>query len=272
MPRFPGGEGAWKYTAVTPFPVDQLTVPPSNESGFLKSYLEDGRSVSLNLFFIVPILVLYEIGIQLSESGLRNAAEVILKDCQALMGEGMLRFFHWFLMALVLLCCLRVLYRERPIFSYFFVMVMESLIFAFMLGPILSMLIGGIFLDFPLTSGGDDSLSVRMLLSLGAGVYEELLFRLVLLGGLFYIFIRVFNAPRGFSAGLAVALSSVLFAAYHHIGPLGQEMTPYLFFFRLGAGIILGLVFMVRGLGVAVYLHLFYDVLRDIELALHGDG
>jgi hypothetical protein len=32
------------------------------------------------------------------------------------------------------------------------------------------------------------------------------------------------------------------------------------------------MVFILRGFGVAVYLHVFYDVIRDMEVMLDGEG
>jgi membrane protease YdiL (CAAX protease family) len=240
---------------------------PTRET-FLDSYLNEGRSVSLNLLFTLPLLLLYEIGIQRSGSDLRNAAEVILKDLRLLMGDDAVRWFHWFLFALVVVFCLRAFSKGKPVFLYFGLMIIESVLLAFVLGPLLAMFIGTVLLDFPLTGGQEPDLSVRILLSVGAGVYEELLFRFFILGGLFMVFLRVFQAPPAFGAALAVVISAFLFAAYHHLGPYGQELTPYPFLFRIGAGLVLGAVFITRGLGVAVYLHVFYDVLRDIELTL----
>ena len=55
---------------------------------------------------------------------------------------------------------------------------------------------------------------------LGAGIYEELLFRLILLSLVAWAF-RHAGTPR-VSMILAVLLSSLLFAAAHHIGPHGE--------------------------------------------------
>ena len=87
---------------------------------FLDSYLVEGRSVSLNLFFTIPLLILYEIGIQSTGSDLRNAAEVILKDLRWLMGPAGVRWFHWFLIALLVAFFLRAFSRISfvPSFSH----------------------------------------------------------------------------------------------------------------------------------------------------------
>lgn len=240
----------------------------SQSPSFFAAYLNEGRSVSLNLYYIVPLLVLYELGIQLTGSDLRNAAEVIIKDLGLLIGASGTRYFHLFLMGVILLCCFRILSKEQPVHRYFPLMVSESLAFALVLGPFLSCLVGAVFLEYPLTTGEETGFSVQILLSIGAGVYEELLFRLLILGGSFLIFCKVFKAPYLFGALLSLMISSLTFAAYHHLGVNGLPISNYLFFFRFGAGLILGYVFMTRGLGVAVYLHVFYDIFRDIELYL----
>ncbi len=239
---------------------------------FIDAYLNDGRSVSLNLVFTIPLLILYEIGIQLTGSDFRNAAEIILKNFEFLMGSMAARWFHWFLFALMAALLVRAMTRDRPVFRYYVAMLIESLLLALILGPLLSLVVGNVFLEYPLTAGGETTLSVRMLLSIGAGVYEEFLFRFFILGGLYLVFTHAFKTPHVYGAILAVLISAFLFTVYHHFGPFGQPLTTYIFLFRFGAGLLLGLVFVARGFGVAVYLHVFYDIIRDIELAWDGTG
>ncbi len=226
------------------------------------------HSVSLNLFLILPLLIIYEIGIRLSGLDLRNAAEVILKDFYWLMGGEYARYFHWILALIIVVCFVRNASADRPFVTIFFTILLESLVLALLLGPLLSCLVGGLLLQYPITSAS--ALSSSMLLSVGAGVYEEIVFRFLLLGGLFSVCRHLFQVPFGLSALIALAVSSVLFSLYHHIGPFAQEITAPVFVFRLVAGVALGLVFIFRGFGVAVYLHAFYDILRDIETALRG--
>jgi membrane protease YdiL (CAAX protease family) len=237
---------------------------------FINDYLSEGRSLSLNFFFILPLLLLYEVGILLTGSDLRNSAEVILKDLRLLMGPFWTRWFHWFLIAFVVVVFIRAFSKEKPLFRYYILMILESLLIALLLGPILAVFVGSVLLDFPITGAEPSALSVRFLLSVGAGVYEELLFRFFILGGLFYLFVRVFRAPFSYAAALAVLISALFFSLYHHLGPYGQPMDAYPVLFRFGAGIILGAVFVMRGLGVAVYLHVFYDLLRDLEVMVRN--
>ena len=72
----------------------------------------------------------------------------------------------------------------------------------------------------------------------------------------------------GRAIAVAVVVSSLVFALYHHIGPAGEPFTPDRFAFRAFAGTILGVLFVLRGLAVVVYMHVFYDVLCDLRVLL----
>lgn len=95
---------------------------------------------------------------------------------------------------------------------------------------------------------------------LGAGVYEEALFRLALIPAL-YGAARRFHAPEVLAGTLAVTGSSLLFSLAHHAGLPGETFTWYAFIFRWLAGVFFAWVFLIRGFGVAVGTHAAYDVL-----------
>ena len=101
----------------------------------------------------------------------------------------------------------------------------------------------------------------KLLLALGAGVYEELLFRLLLIGGSAWLLRKVFLWNRAWSLLVPLVISSLLFSAVHHIGPLGEPFNQYNFVFRAVCGMLLGTVFLTRGLGVAVWTHAIYNAL-----------
>jgi hypothetical protein len=95
---------------------------------------------------------------------------------------------------------------------------------------------------------------------LGAGVYEEALFRLALIpllfGGL-----RLLHTPTVLARSFAVTGSALLFSLAHHAGTPGEAFTWYAFIFRWLAGVFFAWVFVVRGFGVAVGTHTAYDIL-----------
>ena len=101
----------------------------------------------------------------------------------------------------------------------------------------------------------------NMGLAIGAGIFEELIFRGVLCAGLFAL-LRHAVGTDTITAGLvSVLLSAYLFSDYHHWGLTGEPYDARVFAFRFHAGILLGGVFLYRGLGIAAFAHGFYDVL-----------
>jgi hypothetical protein len=99
-----------------------------------------------------------------------------------------------------------------------------------------------------------------LMMSVGAGVWEEATFRLGLLTGLLVLGERVIGMRRSVAFLLALGVSSFLFSAVHHIPPYGDPLRLGVFTFRLLAGVCFGLLFKFRGFAVAVYTHALYDV------------
>jgi membrane protease YdiL (CAAX protease family) len=97
-------------------------------------------------------------------------------------------------------------------------------------------------------------------MSLGAGVYEETVFRLGLLGGLVFVLEKLVRIARWAALLGAFLLSSAVFSAMHHLPPYGDPLELGPFVYRLLAGIFFGLLFWRRGFAVAVYTHAFYDI------------
>ncbi len=116
---------------------------------------------------------------------------------------------------------------------------------------------------------------VGFVMSLGAGFYEELAFRVLIFGLgakiLVWFFARepygvVGNAPRHLTVrALLVALgwalvSAVLFSGVHYVGAFGDTFALQSFVFRLVLGLVLTLIFVTRGFAAAVWAHSLYDI------------
>jgi Type II CAAX prenyl endopeptidase Rce1-like len=103
--------------------------------------------------------------------------------------------------------------------------------------------------------------SLRSLVGyLGAGVYEETLFRLILVPILFGA-LRLLQAPQVLASTMAVTGSALLFALAHHAGTPAESFTWFAFIFRWMAGVFFAWVFVIRGFGIAVGTHTGYDIL-----------
>ncbi len=98
---------------------------------------------------------------------------------------------------------------------------------------------------------------------LGAGIYEELLFRLILLTAFAWAIRQVGAAPR-LGMFIAVVVSSLLFSAAHHIGANGEPFFWSPFIFRFLAGVFFSVVFIYRGFGIAAASHAAYDIIVGV--------
>ncbi|MBC8481677.1 MAG: CPBP family intramembrane metalloprotease [Planctomycetes bacterium] len=113
----------------------------------------------------------------------------------------------------------------------------------------------------------DSSLFASIITGIGAGIYEELVFRLILIC-LLMIFLQNFlRFDRSASIIMAILISAALFSAHHHIDFLTGQVNsndPFSvikFIFRTFAGIYFAILFSVRGFGVTAGTHAFYDIL-----------
>jgi membrane protease YdiL (CAAX protease family) len=141
-------------------------------------------------------------------------------------------------------------------------MLAESTVYAALFGVVVgwltAMLLGGPRL-LALQVGSLD-LPTQLVISVGAGIYEELLFRVVLVGALLWAFQRLFRMRRWAAAAWAVVLGAVIFSAFHYVGALGDRFTLQSFTFRAVAGVAFSALYVTRGLGITAWTHALYDL------------
>ena len=233
----------------------------------MRDYFRTTRKHSYSLLFVLPLLLLYEVGawgISGPTSGMRNGADVLLR---AALAAGGVRGTAAFAAVLVLVGAVLIALERRrervplraPLFAG---MLAESAVYAVIFGAVVGTatrwLRGGARLA---ADGGVDRLPVRdqVILSLGAGLYEELLFRVLLVGGLVGLFGAL--GMRKKNAGIAAAvLAALIFSAFHYIGPYAYPLELQSFVFRMVAGLAFSGLFLLRGFGIAAWTHALYDV------------
>jgi membrane protease YdiL (CAAX protease family) len=218
-------------------------------------------------------LIVYEFGVLvLGPQAVRNGADVWLRQLLELIGFG-----QYFLLPVMTVCILLGWHYTtrgpwRLSGGLFWGMLGECIVLALCLRLILQ-LQGALLSNLPLASAAvmlDVSDGFRRAIGfLGAGVYEELLFRLILLSSLAW-FGRRLGAERRPSTAVAVILSSVTFAVAHYLGPYGEPLAWsefsfwFSFLFRFLAGVFFSLLFVYRGFGIAAGTHAGYDLLVGI--------
>src|SRR6185312_9181668 len=139
----------------------------------------------------------------------------------------------------------------------------ESSIYALTMGSlIVFVMTRGLGISPRLAGGfvGQQGIGTRIVMSLGAGVYEEAVFRLGIMTGLVALLDGVFKLRRWIAVVIALLVSAALFSAMHHIPPYGDPLHLGIFLFRLLAGVCFGLLYWHRGFAVAVYTHALYDL------------
>jgi len=106
----------------------------------------------------------------------------------------------------------------------------------------------------------------NLVLYCGAGIYEELVFRAFLLWLLIAIFNRVFIKRKAAATIAAIILGSLIFSAFHYIGPSGDAFSFGGFAQRAIGGLYFSTLFVTRGFGVTAASHAIYDILVGLIL------
>jgi hypothetical protein len=235
------------------------------------SYWEATRRPFPSLLFVGPLVLGYELSVLLTTgvdpTSLRSGADAWMRRGLAAAGLS----DPWFLplLLVVILMGWQISKSHDWRFSPTILagMIAESLIWATALlglGRLIDL--GFSFLDqggMPLlatdTPGARPGLNA-WIGYVGAGIYEEALFRLIMVPT-FFATLRVLQMPQVLASSWAVTASALLFALAHHAGIPGEPFTWYVFIFRWMAGVFFAWVFVLRGFGIAVGTHTAYDIL-----------
>jgi hypothetical protein len=235
-----------------------------------RGYWQAARQPRYTLLFALPLLLLYEgLSFALTQSayaGLRNGADVLLKTLfVAFGGSRGVAVFSLLLLGIGAWLVRRDRRRhpgplDRGVFA---LMLAESAVYAMLLGGVVSALTSLLLAPMLSAAQGADPvrlpLAGQLVLSLGAGIYEELLFRVLLVSGLLALGLRL-GWPRSRAVAAAVVLGALVFSAFHYIGPMGDVFTVVSFTFRAIAGLVLSGLYVARGFGIAAWTHALYDV------------
>jgi Type II CAAX prenyl endopeptidase Rce1-like len=233
------------------------------------SYWQVSRAPRYSLLFALPLLLFYQVLAVLLTHGtrsVRNGADVILQSLfVTVAGSWGPLVFMVCLIGVGLWLVTRDLRKSSRLrVSVFCGMLAEAvllaLLFGFLVGGVTNGVLGGLqILAHP--AGGDLDRWTRLMLSLGAGIYEELLFRVLLVGALATA-ARALLGWRPVTAGVAATLlGAAIFSAFHYIGPYGDRLQLYSFTFRMVAGLFFSGLYLARGFGITAWTHALYDVL-----------
>ena len=112
-----------------------------------------------------------------------------------------------------------------------------------------------------MSAGANPDTNIFIALALGAGVYEEFIFRVVLVSGCLFFLRDLLKLNSLVSVILSVLFASFIFSVFHYLGDFGEVFEVKSFLVRFGAGIFLSALYALRGYGITAYTHTFYDLI-----------
>ena len=233
-----------------------------------KDYLEKSRSPWYSFIFAFPALVIYELGLfwmrNIEFKYIQNSADFLIEK---IINNSSFEVLHissiiFFVVLIAILAYQKKKFRSVQVnIKYLNFMIVESLIYA----SILFFIMGNIYL---MDVSSNDLLS-NIILSFGAGIYEELIFRVLLI----YLFAKLvkflFRLGNSSSELYAIFFSAILFSLFHFIQIESFNLYSLIgfvsdnkdaFALRFIAGIFLGILYLKRGFGITAITHSIYDI------------
>ncbi len=211
--------------------------------------------LTASLILIFPLYLAYAIGVVFS--GSINGVDLVSRQLWRLCGADRTNYLlvHAALAAVFVLW-VRHARRTRTLsLDVAAPVIAEAAVYALTMSTVIRL-----FMVHVLARGGVLALGPiahDVVASLGAGVHEELVFRLGLLCGLAWALQKAGLSPR-LAVALAVIASALVFSWAHHLA--GEPYVRTVFVYRALAGVVFALVFWYRSLAHAVYAHALYDV------------
>ncbi len=234
-------------------------------SNTVRQYFTNTHTLLYSFLLSLPLFLIYEGLILISQPNTENivriSVDVWMKSIFTNLGVNAVSFS---LLAMMLIGFF-IVYKERDRlkevrFVYFIILFFECLIYAIVFAFISNALVS-LLLNMAATEPVESLTYLQKLaLSLGAGLYEELFFRVILVSLLVLIFNKLFG-KKWAAVIAAVTLSALLFSAVHYMGDMGDLFTLNSFLYRFIFGLILNGLYVWRGFGVAAWTHAIYDVL-----------
>lgn len=226
------------------------------------NYWEQSRDLFNSMVLVAPLFVVYQIGV-LTTGGVQNGVDFVTRFLFEIFGGNLTLYLAFNVAVLVALAiALAVLRKKSQLHPRIWgPVLLESTFYALALSSVINLILRVLHVPPHLAAGlGEMSVFSRVVLSVGAGFYEELVFRLLLFSGLVWVGKNVLKLSNWASVVGAVILSSLMFSGIHYVGALGDAFTLNSFLYRFFAGVIFAILYRMRGFAVAVYTHAIYDI------------
>ena len=226
------------------------------------SYLKNTKSPLYGFIFTFPLFIIYEFCIIIISSEnlitMRNGADVLMRQVLSFFGlNGMYWLGLIFLMIYIVIFIIhKTKWNQINVkYSYLPIMILESLVWSILIFYFMSNI------DLLLMNPIGSIIIQRVALAIGAGIYEEFLFRVILILMISRILLFIFNWNLFTSNLIAMIISAGIFSSFHFIGEFGDVPEFNRFMIRFLAGIFLGIIYFTRGFGIVAWSHSLYDLI-----------
>lgn len=253
----------------------------SPEGPALAEYARASRTPLHVLAFLIPLILIYEVGLALHHEELAASGGVrawaMIAGAMETLGVSPSTVVGYSLPAAVIVVVLLLWHvfekrrwRLKPLvvplmFAEAVAWMVPLLLFAGVLTRMTeTAAVGAPATPEPLVPASLDALGhlswqARMVIAIGAGLYEELLFRMALLALLHAVLADLCRLRPGVTVAIALPVSAIAFMLYHDVWTSsGLAIAPALLY--LVGGLYLGGIYLLRGFGLAVGAHACYNV------------
>jgi hypothetical protein len=234
--------------------------------GTLGNHLSGRVDPLTSAILVFPLFMIYQLGILLSRglNGVDFVTASFVQLCERDLGNYLIMLSG----LLVGYAAILLLLRQRDSFDpkAFVPVLAESAFYALTMGSIILFVMHRFVELVPGLATGQLAAALAsglnfldiVVISAGAGLHEELIFRLLGIGGLSWLLAGAMGEKQAWV--MALLISSLTFSLAHHLGPSGEAFEFAAFCYRALAGVMFALIYQVRGFAVAVWTHAIYDV------------
>ena len=219
-----------------------------------------------DLGLTLPIFLLYHLGVVFLP--VRNAADPVTAELNALAQHSLLSYAGLTIaVGVAFVVVLAATGKKRALEGKRFVLIaLEGTLYSILMRFVASYVVGSLTLGPSIQTR---SVFSGVIMSMGAGFYEEIAFRVGLFG-LGALLLKAIFSPgmrRFVLTCVWAVVAAVAFSAWHYVGSMGDAFDMQSFVFRAVCGLALTAIFVFRGFAPAVWTHALYDVWA---MVLHG--